>query len=362
MKRVICLLVCMLLAALTVYGQTSSYKDALKIAAASAAGNTERGEIAAVVDFRSSSPQFSQRVTGDLTALLLENGVRVVERRNIEPVLREQEFQYSGDVDENSMVSLGHLLGADSIITGSGENMADYYRMNFTMLSVETAEVLMRLSVNVRYDAAMTRLLSGRAAAAEIGSTHFMAGLRLGAGFEINTADEDMTGEGYSPKEKSNTAFNVTLCGAFRFNPAWSIQPEINLMLNNGMEISGQGTTITIAYPTLDIPLLVRWNFIRAPLVAGIVLGPYISIPIGKLNLSFDDQGAALDTGGYTFGIAGGFALGLKAGPGHISADVRYINDFNALYVREDFGYGVEDANICVRRSVNLTIGYEFSL
>jgi hypothetical protein len=133
-------------------------------------------------------------------------------------------------------------------------------------------------------------------------------------------------------------------------------------MLNNGMEISGHGDTVKIDYPTLDIPLLVRWNFIQSPVLVGIVMGPYISIPAGKLNLSVDDRGSALDMNGYTLGIAGGFALGYKLGPGSLAADVRYINDFGSLHVREDFGEGMQDANICIRRSINITVGYELSL
>jgi hypothetical protein len=65
---------------------------------------------------------------------------------------------------------------------------------------------------------------------------------------------------------------------------------------------------------------------------------------------------------GYTLGITVGFVLGYKLGPGSLAADVRYINDFGSLHVREDFGEGIEDANICIRRSINITVGYEFSL
>jgi hypothetical protein len=133
-------------------------------------------------------------------------------------------------------------------------------------------------------------------------------------------------------------------------------------MLNNGMEISGHGNAVKIAYPTIDIPLLVRCNFIQAPLVVGVAIGPYISFPAGKLNLTRGSQGSALDMNGYTFGIAGGFTLGYKIGPGHLTAEVRYLHDFNSLYVREDFGEGLEDKNILIRRSINVTAGYEFSL
>ena len=42
--------------------------------------------------------------------------------------------------------------------------------------------------------------------------------------------------------------------------------------------------------------------------------------------------------------------------------DMRYLNDFKSLYVYEDFGDGLQEANICIRRSVNVTVGYEVSL
>jgi hypothetical protein len=345
------------------YGQNVFYKEGIERVAERIRGRLQARDIVAVVEFRAATPQFSDRVIDDLIDALMAVGARVVDRQNLDAVRAEQDYQYSGYVDDDSAVSLGHELGATAIILGSGENMADYCRFNFRMISVETSEILTRYSVNVRYDPAMRRLLDERAARSSgIGTARFLIGGRLGPGFEMNTADEDMVGSGYSPKEKSNTAFNIALYGAYRFNDVWSVQAELNFMLNNGMEISGQGNTVKIDYPTLDIPLLVRWNFIQAPLVVGIVIGPYISLPIGRLNLSVGGRGASLDMNGNAPGIAGGFALGRRLGPGNLTVDVRYLNDFRSLHVREDFGDGMQDANICIRRSINVTAGYEFSL
>jgi hypothetical protein len=279
----------------------------------------------------------------------------------METIIQEQDFQLSGYVSDESAVSIGHMLGAQSIIIGSGENMVDYYHIQFRMIGVESSVVQDQISLNVRYDAAMRRLLSGADEKA-IGNTHFLIGVRLGAGFEINTADEDMVGSGYSPREKSNIAFIASLYGAFKFNDAWLIQPELNFMVNNGMEITGQGYAVKIDYSTLDIPLLVRWNFIQSPILAGVLLGPYLSLPIGKLNLSIDNRGSALDTAGISYGVTAGFALAYKAGPGYITGDVRFLHDLASLMVQEDFGEGLQDAKIGIRRSINLTIGYEFSL
>jgi TolB-like protein len=343
-----------------VYGQIVSYEEGLRLVSERIGEKVSARDIVAVVEFRAATERFSDRVIDDLIDGLFAVHARVVDRQNMEAIRAEQEYQYSGYVDEEeSAVSLGHELGATAIILGSGENRADYYRLTFWMISVETREILVLFSVNVKYDAAMRRLLGGKEA---IGTTHFLMGGRLGAGFEINTADEDMVGDGYSPKEKSNTAFNGTLYGAFRFNDVWAIQAELNFMRNNGMEISGQGRVISIDYATIDIPLIVRWHFIQSPVMAGLAIGPYISLPAGRLNLSVDDKGSALDTKGYTLGIAGGFVLGCKLGPGSLALDMRYLNDFGSLSVREDFGEGPQDANICIRRSINVTVGYEFAL
>jgi hypothetical protein len=344
-----------------IFAQTTPYDDAMKRVAWSIESKLSGKSPVAILQFNSSSGSFSARVINDLTELFRKDNITVVDRQYMEMLLQEQSFQLSGYVSDESAVSIGHMLGAQSIIIGSGENMVDYYHMQFRMIGVESSIVQAQISLNVRYDSSMRRLLSG-SSGNNLGNTHFLIGARLGAGFEINTADEDMVGSGYSPKEESNVAFAASLYGAFKFNDLWSIQSGLNFMVNNGMKISGQGSTVKIDYTTLDIPLLVRFNFIQAPVIAGLAVGPYLSLPIGKLNLSFGDKGAALDTTGFSYGIAGGFFIAKKLGMGFLLGDIRFIHDFVSLAVREDFGDGLQDAKIGIRRSINLAMGYEFSL
>jgi hypothetical protein len=128
------------------------------------------------------------------------------------------------------------------------------------------------------------------------------------------------------------------------------------------MEISGKGAPVTIEYTTLDIPVLIRWNFIQSPLVVGVFAGPYLSVPMGKLTVSRGDKGSTLDLTGISYGGTAGAVVAHKFGPGNILADIRFLHDAASLLVRENFGEGVQDAKICIRRSVNVTAGYEFSL
>jgi hypothetical protein len=233
------------------------------------------------------------------------------------------------------------------------------------MLSVKTGEILLLSTIDVKYNSRIVRLLNNSTFnSPELGNTHFLIGARIGAGFEINTASEDMIGTGFTPKEESNIAFNATLYGAYKFNYIWLIQPEINFMFNNGMKISGFGDTYKIDYQTIEIPLLIRFTFLQKPsFLAGIIVGPYLSIPIGRLNFEYNEVTPNLDIKGIAYGIAGGFSLAFKWGNGHLVGDIRYINDFNSLKIYEnEYGSSFQDQNILIRRSINLTFGYELSL
>jgi hypothetical protein len=340
--------------------QTVSYDDAIKRIVWSIEDKVQGNAPVAIIKFDSSSKRFSDRIMNDLTETLLNDGVKVVERQNIEYVLQEQNFQLSGYVSDESMVSIGNMLGAQSIIIGSGENMADYYRIQFKMIAVETAETQIQISQNIRYDSAMRRLLDNNSSDG-IGNTHVAVGAKLGAGFEINRAHSDMIGTGVTPKEESSIAFSASLFGIFRFNDQFGVQPEIHIMVNNGITATyADGGQVSATYTSLDIPLLFHYNFILSPVLVRVFVGPYLAIPVGKMNMEVSgfSGGTSAETKGVTGGIAGGFVVGYRAGPGHIIADIRYMNDFSEVGVN----YKGIDMKGFLRRSVNITLGYELSL
>jgi len=66
----------------------------------------------------------------------------MITRSEIAAIIKEQNFQYSGFVDDNTAVSLGKLLGAQAIIIGDIAG-ADYTRrLVFRCLDVETGKIL----------------------------------------------------------------------------------------------------------------------------------------------------------------------------------------------------------------------------
>lgn len=342
------------------YTQTVSYTDAINRVAFAIEDKLAGNAPVAIIKFDSSSERFSTRIMNDLAETLINDGVKVVDRQNLELILAEQNFQLSGDVSDESAVSIGHMLGAQSIIIGSGENMADYYRLEFRMISVETAAVQSSISQNMRYDSSLRRLLD-TSGSDGVGTTRLAVGGRLGAGFGINTAHKDMAGTGVAPKEESNITFAGALFFLWRITDSFGIQPEIDITVNNGIKATfADGGQVSATYHSLDIPLLLSFSIIHSPVLVRVFAGPYLAIPISKMNFEVAgiSGGASADTTDVTGGVTGGFAAGFRVGPGNIIGDIRYMNDFSEVSVN----YKGNAMKGFLRRSVNITVGYELSL
>ena len=71
-------------------------------------------------------------------ALVRARQFHLVDRRRLEQIRLEQNFQLSGDVDNNSAVSIGNLLGANIVITGEVSSN----RLVLRALDVQTARII----------------------------------------------------------------------------------------------------------------------------------------------------------------------------------------------------------------------------
>lgn len=66
----------------------------------------------------------------------------VVDRQTLETIRQEQRFQMTGEVSDESAVSIGGFIGADVVITGTITGTGDQRRLRLRALSVLTAQVL----------------------------------------------------------------------------------------------------------------------------------------------------------------------------------------------------------------------------
>lgn len=94
--------------------------------------------------------------------LIATGEVRVMERAQVEAILREQGFQQSGLCDQNECaVQVGKLLGIDRIVVGSVGKIGETFTVALRMVDVTTGEVLATASRNQRgqIDAVLTDLI-----------------------------------------------------------------------------------------------------------------------------------------------------------------------------------------------------------
>jgi TolB-like protein len=66
----------------------------------------------------------------------------VVDRETLDSIREEQNFQISGEVSDDSAVSIGNILGATIVITGSITGSGDTQRLTVKALDVKTAKIV----------------------------------------------------------------------------------------------------------------------------------------------------------------------------------------------------------------------------
>lgn len=95
-------------------------------------------------------PLLADYIADELAGQVLNSGsFTVVERKNIEALLGEHNFQLSGEVSDDSAISIGRFLGAEIIITCSISDQQNLRRLIIKALNVETAEILYQKSLQM---------------------------------------------------------------------------------------------------------------------------------------------------------------------------------------------------------------------
>jgi TolB-like protein len=122
-------------------------------------GRIARGTRLVVLNFKSSSPQLSEYIMEELTAYFVNNGsFNMVDRSNLELLQQEMAFQLSGEVSDETALSIGKKLGAQTIISGSVEPFGDSFRLRIRAIAVESATIQGIYTANIQKDRILTSL------------------------------------------------------------------------------------------------------------------------------------------------------------------------------------------------------------
>jgi WD40 repeat protein/TolB-like protein len=140
-----------------------SLDAAIREAAARIDERIEGGIKIALLNFDSPSNQFSEYVLDELSANLVDSGeLIVVDRKEIDLIHSEYDFQTSGEVSDNSMQEIGQMLGAQSIVSGSLTDIGGSYRLMIRVLNVQSAAVEVQYRTDIANDNRVKALLAGQ--------------------------------------------------------------------------------------------------------------------------------------------------------------------------------------------------------
>jgi len=144
------------------------------------------GSIAAVLNVKSDSQNLSSYIIGELVNAIINRGNLIpVDRENLDLIQNEIRFQYSGDVSDESMQTIGRNLGAQILIYCDVSAIGRMYRLVVRAISVETAEILGTVNKNISPDSKL-RMLTGDTGNFPIS---IGGGLRIGGTFAAGTLD-----------------------------------------------------------------------------------------------------------------------------------------------------------------------------
>jgi len=162
MKRIIALSLIWGTAALC-FAQTATLDIALSGAKTYIETQLPQGAKVLIIDPAAPSKDLGSYAAQELsTRLVNSRRVTVVERSAavMQELGTETGYQFSGEVSEASVQSIGQKSGAEALITGVIRGSGDTYQLNLKITSVRTAELLGQYSRSFQIDTVLNALLA----------------------------------------------------------------------------------------------------------------------------------------------------------------------------------------------------------
>ncbi len=111
----------------------------------------------AVIQFKTLNNEARDISLGELvsesftTALVNSNNFKIIEREQLDKVVKEMEMTQTGFIETTNAVEIGKMLHADAIITGSVALLNNQIQLNARIIEIESAYVISAESATTRY-------------------------------------------------------------------------------------------------------------------------------------------------------------------------------------------------------------------
>jgi TolB-like protein len=318
----------------------------------------------AVLNFISLSEGLSTYVIDELMDIFTNHRVlEVTERSRMDAILRERNYQTSGEVSDAEIQSIGNQLGANYVITGQLDYSGIAYRFRVYAIDIARGTRVASTSADIRGNDRQLAYFLGENQEGSNGSQRYASrkvalGVQAGGMLGLWTSMDDSWWDAYGIK--GNNGVLGSLYGKYAFNSFLDIQIGLNIGFNNGVHFARESwdreneETFDFKYTTLDIPVLPTLTLSpHQDVLFRMSAGPYISVPITDLEMTRSNYqyGTATHSDPINqiiFGIMGGVGIGYRIGKGNIVFDIRYLSDF--MMISDEF----------TRRGLNFLLGYEY--
>jgi hypothetical protein len=123
--------------------QTAGIGGAVNSAGNNLKNKLPQGAAIAVLGISTANQNNATYVINELEYILVDSGqFRIVDRKSLDMIRSEQDFQTSGEISDESAVSIGQMLGASIVITGSINETGSSGSLILKALDVKTAQIV----------------------------------------------------------------------------------------------------------------------------------------------------------------------------------------------------------------------------
>ena len=129
--------------------------------------NIPHGSKIVIINIQSNSTDLSEYIIDELIANAVNDKLfDVVDRQQLDLIRTEQNFQVSGEVDDNTALTIGRFVGAQTIVSGTLRNIGNQHRIAIRALEVQTARVQGQFNKNIASSKLITEISASNNAAA----------------------------------------------------------------------------------------------------------------------------------------------------------------------------------------------------
>jgi TolB-like protein len=157
-------------------GPKASSPDELDLAIRDASDylneNIPKGSKIVILNVQSDSTALSDYIIDELIANAVNDKVfEVVDRQQLDLIRSEQNFQWSGEVDDKLALEVGKFFGAQTIVSGKVSQIAERYRFTIRALDVQSARVQGQNNFNIASGKIITALMNSKGGSSGTTST-----------------------------------------------------------------------------------------------------------------------------------------------------------------------------------------------